>query len=188
MIKKYILKSAIVSTIALSLFANSATAVDLRSYPKLKAGEWQMTIKPENLPAGMPAGLMENMTMLHCIDEATQEKLISQAEDNSNCETPKISQKGNTFITDVTCKNGNIKMESHVETTFVSDSEITNHVTMRSTGQPTMKMSSTAKYIGACKDGRKPGDMAMVQNGNTISLGNAEELMKMGKDLSNNRR
>ncbi|MCO6430619.1 MAG: DUF3617 family protein [Deltaproteobacteria bacterium] len=176
--------TAAVLALVISL-AGDAIAAEKDNYPKLKAGEWEMSVSHDKLPPGMPPALAKT-TFIYCIDDSTQEKMIVQSQNQADCGKPQLQKKGDTFIADLECEVNGRKMRSHTESTFVSNSELKNQVTVQTEGQPEMSMTSTAKYLGACKAGRRPGDMAMVgPNGQTINMGNAEELMKLGKDMQN---
>lgn len=151
------------------------TIAESIKYPKLKSGEWEITVVTEGLPM--------NMKTLYCIDEQTQNKMLEQSQQQTNCDQPKITQSGNTYFTEVKCKMGNQEMFAKSETTIKGDTEISVKGSVSGAGHPPMNMTSTGKYTGDCKNGRKPGDMVMVGPQGEINLGNIEQIQKMGKEL-----
>lgn len=167
------------------VYGDRLLAENLNDFPKLKSGGWEMTVKNEGLPAGMPEALLGEMKMHYCIDEATQDKMISQSEQQTECSPPKISRNGNTFVSDFDCTIEGQHTSTHAETTFVGDTEMINKVTATIPESPPMVMTSRARYLGACKTGMKPGDMTMIgPGGKEISLGNAEQMQQLGEELS----
>jgi hypothetical protein len=159
-----------------------AWSLDAANYPKLKDGEWEMSVRPEKLPEGLPPSMFQTMRTIYCIDAATQDKLIAQSQATSECDKPTVVKTGNNYVADVSCNVGGVKSKAHIETSFVGDTEIKNRVTIESANSPSMTMVATGKHMGACKEGRKPGDMVMLgPDGKPVNLGNFQQLSKTMK-------
>lgn len=166
------------------IHSNSLYANDLRSFPKLKSGEWEMSVKNNILPKGLPA-ILSQMKMLYCIDETTQDKMITQSEEKSDCKHLKIMKQGNKYLSDFECLVEGNHIKGRSETIFVSDIQIDNKVNMDRPGQPTINLTSNAKFKGACKNGMKPGDVRLLTpGGGEFSPDNIEAIKKMGEALS----
>ncbi len=166
---------------------NHLYAEAVTTYPEMKEGEWLMTMKNDmNIP-GMPAGFMQDTKAVYCIDKATQKKMFDQAQEgNADCEKADLQKNGDTYTAKVSCSRNGRKMNVESVTKLISDNKFTSVATMTATGAPPMKVSSTAVYQGECKDGRKPGDMKLLNTpGLPKEMGNmnVEDLKKMAEQM-----
>ena len=145
-------------------------------YPILKEGQWDMTMKYETAPAGMPASMMQDIKMTQCVDAASQKNLIENAQQNSACDKPVITKNGDTYLIDMKCNHEGRSMTMHTETSFVGDSGIKSRVVMKGDQMPEMVMLTTGKHTGACPADMKPGDAQMVgPNGMKIPMNKAAQ-------------
>lgn len=167
--------------VSLLLSLGEAFAETVTEYPKLKDGEWEISVQNMNLPKGVPANLA-NIKSLYCIDSATQDSMIAQSQDQKSCAKPVISRSGDTYLTEVSCNVGGVSTQSRIETTLSGDSEITSKITMTSNKLPPTSMTSTGRWIGPCREGRKPGDIVILNGPG--GQGDIEKLKKMSEELS----
>lgn len=152
---KHILPLLSLTLLSFNVFAEE-------QYPLLKEGRWEMSMKYEKAPAGMPPGMLNEMKMTQCVDVASQKNLIASSQNNSYCDKPVISKNGATYLTDMKCKNGTGNMSMHAETTFDGDTAISSRVVMKGDNLPEMVMLTRGKYLGACPEGMKAGDTSMI--------------------------
>ena len=106
-------------------------------------------------------------TMQQCVDEKT-DKLTEQGgmkEAQKHCSKNEISRSGNKVISDSVCKFEGTTATTHAEfsgdfgSNYRGDIKTTYSPPMHGTAG--MQMAITAKWLGACKPGMKPGDIVM---------------------------
>lgn len=158
------------------LAASGALALDL---PTRKAGLWELRMEfaGRNLPA---------QVMKQCVDAAT-DKLMNMNFGGSNeqaCSKQDVSRNGATIVIDSVCKFGPSTTTSRAVISGSFDSAYTVDVTSTREGGPPLpgvapgastQMKISAKWLGACAAGQKPGDVIMA-NGTTM---NVLDLQKM---------
>ena len=134
-----------------------ATAADA---PARKSGLWEIT---NNMNAPQPM----TTTMQQCVDEKT-DKLTeqpNQREAMKNCSRNDVSRSGGKVIVDSVCKFEGTTATTHAE--FSGDFGSNYRGDIRTTYSPPMhgmkdsSMVITAKWLGPCKAGMKPGDVMM---------------------------
>jgi len=141
---------------ALACAAASAVAQD---YPKLKAGQWEMTIASPNRPQGsQPA----KATM--CTDEAVQREMMTAGQGMSRemCTKNEFKRDGARYVGNSECKIGDSKIVSRSVMSLTGDTAY--HTEINASYDPPfmgMKDSKTTldgKYVGPCTNGLVPGD------------------------------
>lgn len=136
-----------ISCLATSAFSET-------SLPKLKAGGWEIQSENSMLP--------KPMTYQFCIDEATQDKLFSQAsQQNTHCSKPEVTKDGSSYVMKTSCEMAGRKTDMINTSTFDGDSAFTSNMQMISDGR-THTMKSTGKHVGDCLEGMTPGDMKIA--------------------------
>jgi hypothetical protein len=158
---------------ALLAVAATAQAVD---YPTLKSGQWEMTTSGTG---SAPDAAARKSSI--CLDAATQKTMIEMGAgmQKEMCTRMDMKREGAQFITDAECKLGNSVVKSRGVMTMIGDSAYRTETT--ATFDPplgnNMRESKTViegKYLGACKDGMKPGDMLMG-NGQKINVNQLQQ-------------
>lgn len=166
------MKKQLLATVVLAVAA-SAGAADL---PKRKAGLWEIN----NATSGRSGG---GMTMSMCIDEKTDQNFLQQGQQmgQSNCSKQEYKVDGNRVTFNSVCNFG----RTTATTTGVASGDFNKEykVETKSTYDPPlggMKEGAntlTAKWLGPCKPGQRPGDVIMP-NGMTMNM---NDMMKMQK-------
>jgi hypothetical protein len=141
------------------LAAAIAAAAFAQDYPKLKAGQWELTINALKGVAGAPP---TKSTM--CIDDAIQRDMFTMGAGMSRemCTRNDFKREGSRFIVNSECKLGESKVVSRSVMTLTGDAAY--HTEVNATYDPPfmgMKDSQTVldgKYMGPCRDGLVPGD------------------------------
>ena len=146
------------SALCLALSAGAAVADDL---PVRKAGLWELKM----VRAGSP---VPEMTMQHCTDETTDKKMTAAVQPmaTESCTKQDIQKTATGYVNDTVCNIAGMTSKSHAEITGDFNSAYTVKVTTQNEnplpGVPkTANMTLEAKWLGACKDGQKPGDIVM---------------------------
>lgn len=127
-------------------------------FPKLKEGLWEATTKYEKAPPGMPLDLMAAMKIQHCIDDATQEKMLAEANEGTDCEKPNFKKNGKEYTATVKCKADGHNTVMNMRTIFNSETSVTSHIKMQSDNMPEIAMVGENKYVGPCPSGMNPGE------------------------------
>jgi hypothetical protein len=143
--------------VPLILAAGLAGAADA---PARKSGLWEIANS-----MGGPQPM--TTTMQQCVDEKTDKltEQTGQREAQKNCSKNDVSRSGNKVVVDSVCKFDNTTATSHAEFTgdfgsnYRGDIKTTYNPPMH--GMKDMQMTITAKWLGACKPGMKPGDIVM---------------------------
>ncbi len=173
--RRFVLPAALIAGF---LAAAPASALDL---PQRKAGLWElkMSFQGRNLPG---------QAMRQCIDAATDKLMNSNfggGPGQHSCAQRKISRSPGGFTVDSVCSFGGATTTTHAVIAGSFDSAYTVDVTStRSGGRPmpgmpaggTSHMSLSAKWLGSCPAGTRPGDIMM---GNGMKM-NVLDLRKMG--------
>lgn len=129
--------------------------------PKRKPGLWEVSVAS----AGRPGQVMKQ-----CTDETTDEKMMATGNSMANslgvqCSKKEMKKAGDTFTAESECTMNGTKLTS--KTVFSGDfnSQYTGE-TNASYDPPLMGMTGsqstiTARWLGPCEAGQKPGDMVM---------------------------
>lgn len=150
-------------TLLVTLFFLATNSYAAKSdYPKLKAGEWEMSTDTSGV-AGVPKGMMDKMKVIMCVDEASQEEMFRQSEkDMDECNEPTITKSGSNYDYKVTCKHEGKEMMINSKVTFQGDEKFVTNTSIQGKGVPAMKASTTSVYKGECRAGLKPGDTKVL--------------------------
>jgi len=154
--------------VAVVALVTPANALDL---PTRKAGLWELTMDFHNTR-------LPHQTMKQCTD-ANSDKLMNMNFAGSNeqaCSKKDIVRNGDGFVIDSECTFGAMTTTSHAVVSGSFDSAYTVDVNSTRKGGPAgmaptgeTHMTITAKWVGACAAGTKPGDVTMA-NGMTMNV------------------
>jgi hypothetical protein len=153
-----------------ALCAVPLTAI-AQDYPKLKPGLWEMTRSSDRTP-----GQSSSTTV--CLDETVQKEMfeMSTGAMKGMCSKHDFRLSGNHGTGDFVCDIGGSRMHSTSELFIDSASgyrtEIHTTYEPPFMGQTESKTVLTARNLGPCKPGQRPGDMTMP-NGRTINMHDA---------------
>jgi hypothetical protein len=150
----------VVAAMLVAGFASSALA---QSFPKIKAGLWENTVLRDGTNTKKDSN--EPITSTMCIDDTIMEQMMKMGQGMSQkmCSKNTTQVSGNKMTGSVECKMGNSTISSTSTTTFNSDTSYRTE--SKSVYNPPlygMKETvtvSSAKYVGPCKAGMKPGDI-----------------------------
>ena len=163
--------------VVLLLSASFALALDM---PTRKAGLWEL--KMEFQGRNLPAQLMQQ-----CTDASTDRLMtlnFGGAADR-NCQKRDVRNNGGTITVDSVCSFGEATTTSHAVVSGDFNSAYTVQISsMRQGGRPNpgaapggeSHMTISAKWLGPCVAGQKPGDVMM---GNGMKM-NVLDIQKMG--------
>jgi len=149
---------------ALTLLALPAHAAD---YPKLQSGLWEMQ-RSSDRPDAQP----NRATM--CLDDKVQKELFDLAGAmQGTCSKHEFRFTGNRGRGDFVCTMGGSTMRS--KSTMVVEGGRSYRTEIDTTYDPPlmghahMKTVITARHVGACKAGQRPGDL-VLPNGQTMNM------------------
>ena len=145
--------------LVLAALACAAASASAQDYPKLKAGQWEMTITSPNRPQGSPPA---KSTM--CTDEAVQREMMTAGQGMSRemCTRNEFKRDGARFVGSSECKIGDSKIVSRSVMTLTGDTayhtEISASYDPPFMGMKDSKTTLDGKYVGPCTNGLVPGD------------------------------
>jgi hypothetical protein len=161
--------AAALAALALAaVLAPGAQAAGPADFPTLKAGQWEMVTTPST-PGSQP----RKSTI--CLDASTQKAMLdmSAGMQKEMCSRMDMRRDGAKFITDAECRLGTSVVKSHAVMTMLGDSAYRTE--SQATFDPPFndlreaKTVIEGKYVGACRDGLKPGDV-VTASGQKINL------------------
>jgi hypothetical protein len=136
--------------------------------PKRKPGLWQQTVSGSGMPP---------QTMSMCIDEKTDDLMASRANQSQNCEQQSLRREGASFVVESVCRSQGSTVRTRGRFSGEFNSRYAGE--LRSTFEPPLQgmrestQNIEARWIGPCKPGQKPGDVAMEGMGGM----NVEDMM-----------
>jgi len=142
-----------------------------QDYPKLKSGLWEMERSGNG---GAPQ--MNRMTM--CLDATVQKQMFDMGAGTMQgmCSKHEFKMSGNRGTGDFICDFGGSRMHSTSTMAMTGDSSYRTeiHTTYEPPfmGQKESTTILTARHVGACKPGQRPGDM-VLPNGQTMNVRDA---------------
>ena len=142
-----------------------------QDYPKLKSGLWEMERSGNG---GAPQ--MNRMTM--CLDATVQKQMFDMGAGTMQgmCSKHEFKMSGNRGTGDFICDFGGSRMHSTSTMAMTGDSSYRTeiHTTYEPPfmGQKESTTILTARHVGACKPGQRPGDMVLL-NGQTMNVRDA---------------
>jgi hypothetical protein len=150
------------------LLAAIAVPALAQDYPKLKAGLWEMDRAAERSPS-------QPNRMSICLDDSVQKQMFDMGTGamKGMCSKHDFSFSGNRGTGDFICDIAGSRM--HSKSTMVLSGNTGYRTEIRTTydppfmGQTQSTTVLTARHVGACKTGQRPGDMVMP-NGQTFNV------------------
>ena len=148
------MKRVLILPAILLLCAITSFADDL---PKRKAGLWEIQVASDKMPA---------TTMKQCVDEQTDidiQEMSGQMKEMCSRNELKRTMSGYTMESD--CKVGSSRVVS--SGTLTGDFTTSYTMDMKSKYEPPMMgmtggtTKMTARHLGACEPGQRPGDMVL---------------------------
>jgi hypothetical protein len=160
------------------LLAGLATCALAQDYPKLKPGLWEM-----ERAAASSANQPNRMTM--CLDDSVQKEMFDMGSGamQGMCSKHDFKLSGNRGTGDFVCDIGGSRMRS--KSTMVLSGNTGYRTEIHTTydppfmGQNESTTVLTARYVGACKQGQRPGDI-VLPNGQTLNMRDAMGGAKAG--------
>jgi hypothetical protein len=150
-----------------SVAAFAALPALAADYPKLQSGLWEMQ-RSSDRPDAQP----NRATM--CLDDKVQKELFDLAGAmQGTCSKHEFRFTGNRGRGDFVCTMGGSTM--HSKSTMVLTGNTAYRTEIVTTYEPPMmghartKTVITAKHLGACKPGQRPGDL-VLPNGQTMNM------------------
>lgn len=139
-------------------FAIAAMPAQAQEMPARRAGLWQLTLQVSGAPA---------QQVRQCIDARTDRQMqyFNQGTDTQACARNEWRQEGDRFIGESECRFG-----SSISTTrsvFQGDfsktykGEIESRIEPPLAGMSQTRVSLSARWLGNCPAGWKPGDLEM---------------------------
>lgn len=136
--------------------SGSSLTDDGPQWPVRKPGLWQLTLQT--------AGAGPQVAR-HCIDARTDRAMQQMAEgtDAQTCSSRNYRRDGDRFLGESECRFGTsvARVRSSVEGDFTRSyrGEIDSRIEPPTAGLNQMKVTLSARWLGACPAGWKPGDM-----------------------------
>lgn len=165
------------AALAAAVVGAAQAAQDL---PKRKAGLWEIQTQMQGVPA------MTGPVQM-CTDEKSDDIMHSRAEAvQPNCKSVDWKKDGDRVTVNSVCKMDETTMTTAAvftgsfESSYRGDLRMTYDPPMG--GLKQMNMTISAKWLGPCKPGQKPGDV-VVQNKGAPAGMNRKDLMKLQKQM-----
>ncbi len=152
--------------------ASSATAKPVGDAPHLKAGMWESTAHVAQMPAGI--------TTKMCMDDELGKKfqtMGAHSAGSTDCTTASTTHTGNTVDVAMVCNVHGETVNSQIHMEYNDDSYTQTMSQTYSSGKAPTQTSVQGKYLGACPEGMKAGDMEMP-GGMKINMVDAMAKMK----------
>ena len=144
----------------------AAATIDL---PARKPGQWEIKMTPKT------AGAAPLMTTQLCLDAASDKAMMAQGlAMSTGCTTQQSRDGSGNLVLDATCSMGGRQIKSHSVVSGDFQSHYTIDIVSDSQGgNPALpkhsEMTQQAKWLGACQQGMKPGDM-MLPGGRIMNV------------------
>ncbi|MGE5168923.1 MAG: DUF3617 domain-containing protein [Rudaea sp.] len=158
----------------LALLAFPALAA--QDFPKLKPGLWEMEQSSDR--TGPPGGPGQAHRTLMCLDAGVQREMFDMGVGamKGMCSKHDFRFSGNRGTGEFVCDMGGSKMHSKSRMVMNGDSayrtEVDTTYDPPFMGRAASKMVITARNVGPCKPGQRPGDV-VLPNGRTMNLRDA---------------
>jgi hypothetical protein len=148
--------------VAVALLCAASAALAADEPPKRKDGLWQLTMSGQKLG---------DRTFETCVDRKSDDLMgqKAQAAAKAACSKNEVSRQGNRVTIDAVCTMGKTTSTTHA--VFTGDFDSAYRMESTSTYSPPVagmsegKVTIDAKWLGPCKPGQKPGDIAMKRGG-----------------------
>ncbi|HEX6136505.1 MAG TPA: DUF3617 family protein [Casimicrobiaceae bacterium] len=170
-------RSTVLRSLAVILGALALPAL-AEDFPKLKPGLWEMERSSDRdaapPPAAQPRAGLPNRTTL-CLDDSVQREMFEMGAGamKGMCSRHDFRMSGNRGTGDFVCDIGGSTM--HSKSTMVMQGNTGYRTEVDTTydppfmGQAHTKTVITARNVGPCKAGQRPGDIVMP-NGQTFNM------------------
>lgn len=162
---------SIASLAALLLLPPTALAIE--GLPVSKPGLWEITTEMSMMPG-------QAMLVKRCVGPDGDADVLAQStQGGKHCAPPQIRRQGAEIITDVVCKVENSTATTHgtlsgdFQSRYAGRMDTTYSPPLRGIASSTVNLS--ARWVGPCPPGQKPGETEMSMPGGRINL---QELMK----------
>jgi hypothetical protein len=156
------------------------------SLPSRKPGLWEISISTEIQGDSHP------VKMKQCTDEAADAKLMQAGNDiqgQSMCSKNEITKTEQGYSISSICTHAGSKVSSEGAFTGDFSSEYSGDITTSFDppvfGQKESKTTIRAKWLGACSDDMRPGDM-ILPNGMKMNVDKAAQSAKQAAKMLNN--
>jgi len=173
---------SIVTGVAVLLALSGIAEADQKVTMRRKPGLWEVSATTDGHP--MPTGMKQ------CADEATDAKMMQLSQQEAaQCKVSDFIKTAEGYEFSSECQLGATKVVS--KGTFSGDfdaeyrGEILTTMTPPLFGRGESKSTITAKWVGPCPAGMKPGQMK-TDNGETIDLEQARQGAKMAAEMMKN--
>ncbi len=151
--------------LALAMATQPALAQD---FPKLKPGLWEMERSAER-------GAQHPNRMTMCLDDTVQKEMFDMGAGamKGMCSKHEFKMSGNRGTGDFICDFGGSRMHSKSTMQMTGNTgyrtEIHTTYDPPFMGQRETTTVLSARHVGACKPGQRPGDM-LLPNGQTLNV------------------
>jgi hypothetical protein len=160
--------NTLLRAIVVVLLSSAAVAASAQQLPRLKSGLWEME-RAGDRPSNQP----NKMTM--CLDDTVQKQMFDMGAGAmaGMCSKHDFSFSGNRGTGDFVCDIAGSRM--HSKSTMVLNGDTSYRTEIRTTydppfmGQTESLTVLTARRLGECKQGQRPGDM-VLPNGQTLNV------------------
>jgi Protein of unknown function (DUF3617) len=153
-------------SIIAAVCALAAAPASASNMPVRKAGLWELTMTFEQPK-------LASHVLKQCTDAATDKYLNSRfgGSAQQTCAKQEIHQAGGVIIVNSVCTFAGMTTQSHAVITGSFDSAYRMDVTTMHLSGPQppglgphgeRRMSVSAKWLGPCKEGQRPGDIIMT--------------------------
>jgi hypothetical protein len=176
--------ATLLTAAAAALAASVAAGAQTLDLPARKPGLWDMKTVTE-APPGLPS-----LSTQMCIDAATDKEVMNFGLKLSkdSCQRYDIRRAGKAWVIDADCNFGPVRSSTKTTVTGDFQSSIELRIEGLAEGVPGTKgpqataITQTAKWVGACGNGMKPGDM-VLPGGLRVNVRQVRELQKMLPNL-----
>jgi hypothetical protein len=159
----------------LALAFAALPAVAATDYPKLKPGLWEMQQSFDR--AGPPSAAQAHRTLM-CLDASVQREMFDMGLGamKGMCSKHDLRFSGNRGTGDFVCDMAGSRM--HAKSLMVMNGDGAYRTEVDTTydppfmGRAASKMVITARNVGPCKPGQRPGDL-VLPNGQTMNMRDA---------------
>jgi hypothetical protein len=161
---------AVMKRLAASLFVLMCMTPSLAAdFPARKPGLWQLNMMSAT----------GHTSFQECVDAHTDQAMQSQigGKRPGVCSNSSLQKSGDTITREFTCTGGGYTTFIRMVATGNFDSNYTVTMTSRVQGQPAPPpITATAKWLGPCAAGQRPGDIIMA-NGKTMNILDLQKAM-----------
>lgn len=153
---------------ALPLIALAVAAAAPAAKPPLrKAGLWEQTQTMTGIPNLPPQAARIVSTV--CTNPAVEARMGAFSGGQTDCSQTAVTPRPGGYAFNTVCGKGAQQTRISGVASGDFNKGYNMDVSVSSGGRPALKMKATARYLGPCKPGQRPGDMTMA-NGIKVNL------------------